>query len=111
MYRGIFPQGGEIATCILVFDQSEVPSRAHSGENMRCLGGYKGVILLLGTSSSTEAISFLPFSATAKSLYLIPYSGSVTASNRSDSPFIFIWKTHLVLDRTAEDESREPGMV
>lgn len=62
---------------------------------MCCLGRYKGVILLLGTSLLwSHFIS--PFSL-HRSLYLISYSG-VWLPQTGRTPFIFIWKTHLVLD-------------
>lgn len=92
VYQGISPEG-KIATCILVFDQSESP-RPLQG-NMCCLGRYKGVILLLGTSLlRSHFIS--PFSL-HRSLYLISYSG-VWLPQSSRTPFIFIWKTHLALE-------------
>lgn len=63
--------------------------------NTRCLGRYKGVILLLGTSPlRSHFIS--PFSL-HRSLYLISYS-RVWLPRTSRTPFIFIWKTHLVLE-------------
>lgn len=62
---------------------------------MCCLGRYKGVILLLGTSPlRSHFIS--PFSL-HRSLYLISYS-RVWLPQTSRTPFIFIWKTHLVLE-------------
>lgn len=102
MYQGIFPEG-KIATCILVFDQSEALTPLQG--NMRCLGRYKGVILLLGTSPLTS--HFISLFSRHRSLYLISYS-RVCLPQTSQTPFIFIWKTHLVLVgcRRIGDESR-----
>lgn len=73
--------------------------------NMCCLGRYKGVILLLGTSLlRSHFIS--PFSL-HRSLYLISYS-RVWLPQTGRTPFIFIWKTHLALEgwQRMEVESR-----
>lgn len=74
--------------------------------NMCCLGRYKGVILLLGTSPlRSHFIS--PFSL-HRSLYLISYSG-VWLPQTSRTPFIFIWKTHLVLEGWQRMEVKSSG--
>lgn len=75
--------------------------------NICCLGRYKGVILLLGTSPLWSHFIFL-FSL-HRSLYLISYS-RVWLPQTSWTPFIFIWKTHLVLKGCQRVLSEERGV-
>lgn len=75
-------------------------------ENMCCLGRYKGVILLLGTSSLRNHF-ISPFSH-HRSLYLISYS-RVWLPQTGQTPFIFIWKTHLMLERWQRMEVESCG--
>lgn len=64
--------------------------------NMCCLGRYKGVILLLGTSPLRS--HFISLFSRHRSLYLISYSRAWLPQT-GPTPFIFIWKTHLMLER------------
>lgn len=76
--------------------------------NMCCLGRYKGVILLLGTSPlRSHFIS--PFQPPQKPLFDLIFQ-SMTASNRSDSVYFHLENTFSV-GGVAEDGSGEQGVL
>lgn len=75
---------------------------------MCCLGRYKGVILLLGTSPlRSHFIS--PFQPPQKPLFDLIFQ-SMTASNRSDSVYFHLENTFSV-GGVAEDGSGEQGVL
>lgn len=102
---GNLPEG-KIATCILVFDRSE--ALTHSRGNMCCLGRYKGVILLLGTSPPQKPFHF-SFQPPQKPLFDLIFP-SMTASNQSDSVYFHLENTFSV-EGMAKDLSEEQGVL
>lgn len=75
---------------------------------MCCLGRYKGVILLLGTSPPQKPFHF-SFQPPQKPLFDLIFP-SMTASNQSDSVYFHLENTFSV-EGMAKDLSEEQGVL